>query len=169
MQRITSSSYISTNASSSWTARAAEPGVAAALPDDIADADPIGPLGPAGQVRRKIAKHLPSVDWSDATYGVFEGAGFTIELNAGDDDPIDSMMLHVRGEGDVIAALLKFANPNGWALLDCSTSEFLDPKDRSAEGWEGFQTFRDKAIGRPKRKNSVSKEKQPKHKKKRNG
>lgn len=137
------------------------------LPSDIADADPAGPLGPAAKVRQKIAKQLPGVDWSDPTYGIFEGDGFTIEFNAGDGDPIDSMMLHVRGGGDAIAALLEFANPNGWALLDCSTSEFLDPKNPSAEGWEGFQGVRDKAIGRPKRKKSASKAKQPKRKGKR--
>jgi hypothetical protein len=121
-------------------------------PGDAADAEPVGPLGPAAKVRKRIAKQLPGVDWSDASWGVYEGDGFTIEFNVGDDDPIDSMMLHVRGGGDAIAALLRFANPNKWALLDCTTSEFLDPDDPSAEGWEGFQTLRDKATGPLKRK-----------------
>ena len=44
-------------------------------------------------------------------------------------------------------AVLRFAKPNGWSLLDCSTSEFLDPDNPSAEGWEGFQAFRDKVTG----------------------
>jgi hypothetical protein len=134
-------------------------------PGDAADADPVGPLGSAAQVRRRIAKHLPGVDWSDSTWGVYEGDGFTIEFNTGDDDPIDSIMVHVRGGGDVIAALLGFANPNGWSLLDCSTGQFLDPENPSAEGWEGFQAFRDKAIGPPKRKKPASKARQPKRKK----
>lgn len=138
-------------------------------PDEMLDADPVGPLGPAAQVRRRIAKHLPGIDWSEPAWGVFEGDGFTIEFNSGSDDPIDSMMLHVRGGGDAIAALLKFAKPNGWSLLDCSTSEFLDLENPSAEGWEGFQDFRDKAIGQPKRKKSASKAKAPKRKKKRKG
>ena len=138
-----------------------------APPGDAADADPVGPLGPAAQVRRRIAKHLPGVDWSDSASGVYEGDGFTIEFNAGDDDPIDSLLLHVRGGGDAIAALLRFANPNRWALLDCTTSEFLDPENPSAEGWEGFQAFRDKARRTPKRKKSESKAKKSNAKTKR--
>ena len=134
-------------------------------PSDAADADPVGPLGPAAQVRRRIAKHLPGVDWSDPASGLYERDGFTIEFRAGDDDPIDLIMLHVRGGGDAIRALLQFANPNGWALLDCSTSEFLDPENPSAEGWEGFQAFRDKAARTPKRKKSEIKAKKPKRKK----
>ena len=137
-------------------------------PGDAADADPVGPLGTAAQVRRRIAKHLPGVDWSDSG-GVYEGDGFTIEFDVGDDDPIDQLMLQVRGGGDAIAALLRFVNPNGWALLDCATSEFLDPENPSAEGWEGFQAFRDKATGFSKRKKSASKTKKPKHKGKRKG
>ena len=128
-------------------------------PDEIADADPVGPVGSAAQVRRSIAKHLPGVDWSDSAFGIYEGDGFTIEFNAGNDDPIDSIMLHVRGGGDAIPTLLEFANPNGWSLLDCSTGEFLDPEKPSAEGWEAFQVFRDQAIGPKKRKKPGKKSK----------
>lgn len=138
-------------------------------PHEMLDADPVGPLGAAAQVRRRIAKHLPSVDWSDPAAGFYEGDGFTIEFNAGDEDPIDSMLLHVRGRGDAIAALVRFAKPNGWSLLDCSTSEFLDPDSPSAEGWEGFQAARDKARALPKRKPSKSKTKKPKRKGRRQG
>jgi hypothetical protein len=146
-------------------------------PADAAEAEPVGPLGPAAQVRRRIVKHLPGVDWSESRWGIYKGDGFTIEFNTGDEDPIDSIMLHVRGGGEAIAALLQFANPNGWALLDCSTSEFLDPENPSIEGWEGFQAYRDKTIGPPTRKKvgkqakkskaSNSKAKRPKRKKKR--
>jgi hypothetical protein len=132
------------------------------LAGEVPDAEPVGPLGPAAQVRRRIAKHLPGVDWSDPAWGVYEGDGFTIEFNAGNDDPLDSILLHVRGGGDAITALLGFANPNGWSLLDCSTSELLDPESPSTEGWE--QAFRDSAAGPPKRKKSESKAKQRKQK-----
>ena len=131
-------------------------------PEEMLEAEPVGPLGRAAQVRRRITKYLPGVDWSDPAWGVYERDGFTIEFNAGNEDPVESIMLHVRGGGDAIAALLRFASPNGWSLLDCSTSEFLDPASPSVEGWEEFQTFRDKAIGPRQRKKSPDKAKQAK-------
>jgi len=81
---------------------------------------------------------------------MLNGDGFSIEFNVGDDDPIDNMMLHVRGGGDAIAAIMSFVTPMGWSALDCSTGEFLDPAAPSDEGWKGFRAYRDKVIGQGK-------------------
>ena len=103
-------------------------------------------LGSAGMVRKSISRHLPGVDWSDPTWGIYDGDELSIEFNTGDEDPIDSIILHVRGGGDAIATMLQFANPNKWSLLDLSTGKYLDPENPSQEGWESFQADRDKAI-----------------------
>lgn len=105
------------------------------------------PLGPAASVRQRLAGLLPGIDWSDPTWGIYGGEGFSIEFSVGDDDPIDDMMLHVRGGGDAIAAIVTFARPLGWSAFDCSMGEFLDFENPSQEAWQGFQEFRDKAIG----------------------
>jgi hypothetical protein len=105
------------------------------------------PLGAAADVRAGIAAALPQTSWDDPTWGIFDGDGFSIEFNVGDDDPIDNMMLHVRGGGNAIAAIMSFVSPLGWSALDCSTGEFLDPAAPSEEGWKGFQAYRDKVIG----------------------
>lgn len=112
---------------------------------DLDDSD-FNPLGPADEVRDKLSSHLPAIDWSDPAWGIFEGDGFSIEFNVGEDDPIQSMMLHVRGGGDAISAIMSFVRPLGWSALDCSTGEFLDPNSPSQEGWEGFQAYRDKIL-----------------------
>ena len=113
--------------------------------DQLGETD-LRPLGPAGEVRQRISDLLQGLDWSDPTWGLYGGDGFTIEFNVGKDDPITNMMLHVRGGGDAIAAITKFAKPLGWSVLDCSTSEYLDYDHPSQAGWEGFQAFRDKIF-----------------------
>lgn len=114
--------------------------------DDLPDDHKHNPLGSAGTVRKSISQYLPGVDWSDPTWGIYDGDEFLIEFNTGEGDPVDSIMLHVRGGGDAIAAMLQFANPNKWSLLDLSTGEFLDPENPSQKGWENFQATRDKVI-----------------------
>ena len=104
------------------------------------------PLGPGNEVRKQILSFLPGVEWTDPTWGLYVGNGFSLEFNVGHDDPIKDMMLHVRGGGDAIAAFMSFVVPLGWAALDCSTSEFLEPQNPSQEGWKGFQDFRDRAL-----------------------
>jgi hypothetical protein len=114
--------------------------------EEMGDAGEPDPLGSAAAVRKLISDHLDGVDWSDPTYGVYRGDGFTIEFPIRDNDPVDSLMLHVRGGGDPIAALLLFAQPNNWTLFDCSTSQIIAPDDPSQEGWEGFQKLRDTDV-----------------------
>lgn len=110
------------------------------------------PLGPAAGVRQRLSNLLPGIDWSDTTWGIYESGGLSIEFNVGKDDPIGDMMLHVRGVGDAIAAIVAIARPLGWSALDCSTSKFLDLDNPSQVGWEGFQAFRNKIIAKSRNK-----------------
>lgn len=112
------------------------------LPEDQ-NADP---LGSAEEVRDLISHALPGVDWSDPTWGIYTGDEFSFEFNTGKEDPIESLMVHVRGNGHPIPSLLKFANPNKWSLIDCSTSQLINPDNPSDEGWQGFQAVRDKVA-----------------------
>ena len=104
------------------------------------------PLGPAHDVRELISTVLPGVDWSKPDWGTYSGDGFSIEFNVGDDDPIPHMMLHVRGSGDAISAIIELARPGGWSALDCSTGDFIDPGRPSDEGWRRFQAYRDQIV-----------------------
>ncbi len=92
-------------------------------------------LGHAKEVRKKVLECLPGLDWQAPSYGVYEGDGFSIEFGLGDDDPVQSMTLFVRGSGDPVAAIIKFARPLGWSALDLTISEFIDFDNPSSAGW----------------------------------
>ena len=115
--------------------------------EDLRDAVML-PLGHAVQVRAAVSAVLVGVDWSDCTWGLYGRDDFSIEFNVGKEDPIQNMMLHVRGGGDAVADIMKLVVANGWVALDCSTSEFLDPTAPSDEGWVGFQKYRDSVFKR---------------------
>ncbi|MGI5170402.1 hypothetical protein ACQEU3_39235 [Spirillospora sp. CA-253888] len=73
---------------------------------------------------------------------------WSIELNIGNDDPLESVMLHVRGGGDdVLAVVLRIAQSLGCRALDISTGEFL--AEGQAEGWHTFRQYRDRMAGQP--------------------
>jgi hypothetical protein len=104
-------------------------------------------MGTPAEVRKKIDNGLPGVDWSDPTWGVYFGDGFSLEFSMCDEPELNRFVVHVRGGGDAIGALLQVAVPNRWSLLDGSTGEWIDPKNPSQAGWLGFQAFRDQALG----------------------
>ena len=123
--------------------------LAGAAPSEIdfgADFKPQS-MGSADEVRLKISEHLRAVDWSDPTWGIYEGDGFSFEFNMGKEAETNSFMVHVRGGGDAVKSLLSFTAPNGWSLFDCTTGEFIDPTNPSDEGWKAFQGYRDKIVG----------------------
>jgi len=115
--------------------------------EEMEDAESI-PLGSAADVRAGISSVLPQTSWSNPEFGSFDGDEFSIEFNLGTDDPIDNMMLHVRGGGDAVSAVMSIVAPLGWSALDCSTGEFLNTAAPSNDGWEGFQNLRDNILGR---------------------
>jgi hypothetical protein len=103
-------------------------------------------LGSAAEVRSKISACLPTVDWSDVTWGIYEGDGFSFEFNVGSKDPSDGFMIHVRGGGDAITPLLELSERWGWYLLDCSQGEWLHHCSEAGAGWQGFQAYRDRVM-----------------------
>lgn len=103
-------------------------------------------MGSGDEVRGKISQFLAGVDWSDPTWGSYRGGGFSFEFNLGSKEPLEGFMVHVRGGGDAVAALVKFAKPNNWYLLDCSTGDWINNDNPSEEGWKGFQAYRDRVI-----------------------
>ncbi|GAB0152081.1 hypothetical protein [Marinobacterium sp. BA1] len=103
-------------------------------------------IGNAGHVRELINKQLSGVDWSDPSWGIYKGEGFSLEFSIGAEDEKDSFMVHVRGGGDPVATLMKISNPNDWSLLDCSSGDFIDPNRPEKSAWGDFQKYRDQII-----------------------
>jgi hypothetical protein len=92
-------------------------------------------LGSEGEVREKISAVLPEVDWSDPTWGILEGNGFSFEFNIGSQRPCEGFMIHVRGGGPAVTSLLRLAEKTGWYLLDCSQGNgYTTAKIRRLDG-----------------------------------
>jgi hypothetical protein len=103
-------------------------------------------MGSLDDVRAKISECLPKVDWSDKSWGLYDGEGFSYEFNIGRHDPGNGFMIHVRGGGDAITPLLQLASRWDWYLLDCSQGEWLHHCSEPKTGWSGFQAYRDRVL-----------------------
>lgn len=105
------------------------------------------PLGTGTDVRQRLHENLRDLDLSDPAWGRLVGPTWSIELNIGTDDPIDSIMLHVRGDGDeVLAVIAQIVGSVGGRALDISTGEFLTGDPAETAGWHGFQQYRDQIL-----------------------
>jgi hypothetical protein len=121
-------------------------------PDDIAsvqqlpDAYASAPLGRRDDVLAAISCAVPEADLSDPAWGEILGPAWSMELNIGSDDPVDSVMLHIRGSGDdVLTAVFRLAETLRCKVLDCAEGDLNTPRQTS--GWHAFQQYRGHALG----------------------
>ncbi|MGW6015936.1 hypothetical protein [Streptomyces sp. NPDC055210] len=121
------------------------------LPDDFTSLQDIpDDYTPPSLCRQKevlaaVSQAAPKADLSDPTWGELCGPTWSIELNIGDDDPVDSIMLHIRGTGDdVLTPVFRLADALECKVLDCSTGDLITPQELS--GWHLIQEFRDRVI-----------------------
>ena len=118
--------------------------------DDLesSEGDPMLPLGPRPDVIRRISEVFEGTDWSDPAWGQWRGREGSIEFNVGEDDDVESVMLHVRAADEVVARIVALVTAHGWRALDTTTTEFLTaPSDIG--GVSGWRAFRDRVLRRP--------------------
>ncbi|MFJ2825855.1 hypothetical protein ACIO7M_32805 [Streptomyces toxytricini] len=120
------------------------------LPDNVTSVEQLSgdqapPIGSLHDMLATIAQALPDVDLSDPAWGELLGPTWSMELNIGDDDPVDSIMLHIRGAGDdVLTPVFRLAEALGCKVLDCSEGDLITAGQ--ASGWHAFQQFRDRVA-----------------------
>jgi hypothetical protein len=103
-------------------------------------------LGKKDEIIERLTTLLPTLDYSDTSWGIFTDKNFSIEFNTGTDDIVETIMLHIRGGGDPLVIIKIICDSENWFALDCSTTEYIDTDNLSKESWENFQKFRDKII-----------------------
>jgi hypothetical protein len=108
-------------------------------------------LGPRGFVHERVLRVFPGTDWSDPAWGVWNGPDGSIEFNLGNDEPAMGLMLHVRANANVVAAIVRLCRENGWQGMDCGSGEFIEQSTDPASGLESWSAFRDQIMRRASR------------------
>ncbi|MFD2876950.1 hypothetical protein ACFTAO_14770 [Paenibacillus rhizoplanae] len=106
------------------------------------------PWGQRDEIIEKLTRRLPNLDYRDKAWGFLEGEGYSIEFNTGDEELVHSIMLHVRGGGEVIERIRLVCETLEAYALDTSDSGYIDFEQPEAaeQSWKGFQRYRDQVI-----------------------
>jgi hypothetical protein len=115
--------------------------------DELDDGYEPPPIGPRHAVIEAIASAVPTVDFSDPSWGFIETDQASIEVNLGREEIVDSFALHVRGGGvEVLTLITELLAAVDVRAIDGSSGDFFDA-DNSRQGWEDWQRYRDDVIG----------------------
>jgi len=121
------------------------------VPDNIKSqndlpADFKSTLGITTDILSTLSAIAPEIDLHDPTWGVLEGDGFSIEFNIGRNNPIESIMLHVRGSNEAITTIERICKKTGWRALDTSTGNFIEFNQNPEKGLEQWRSYRNQVV-----------------------
>lgn len=109
---------------------------------------PMPPLGQRDEIIEKLTRRIPNLDYRDKAWGFLEGEGYSIEFNTGDEELVNSIMLHVRGGGAVMETIQLVCETLEAYALDTSDSGYIDfeQPEQAEQSWEQFQRYRDQVL-----------------------
>lgn len=120
------------------------------LPDNVKTVleltdESMTPLGSRDYILSVISSVFPQADLSDPTWVVLDGDDYSIEFSLGQDEQLETLMLHVRGDIEAINAIENFCKATGWRAFDSSVGEFIDftdpNRDRGIKRWQEYRDF----------------------------
>lgn len=130
----------------SWDIFIQEIPTAAQSARDIPDDFRPRPLGSRAQVLRRIQEVVPTADFSDPSWGKFDGPGFSVEFNVGEADEIECVALHVRG-GDMAAGFVADLLARcGWRALDTAAESGFFDSGSAVESLRRWRAYRDQIL-----------------------
>jgi len=94
-----------------------------------------------------ILRAAPAANFADPTWGVIDGPGFSIEVNIGPEDVLDSFAFHVRGGDEalfVVADILRELRLR--AIAPGTDSGFFEPSELGA-AYSVWQAYRRQVVG----------------------
>lgn len=110
-----------------------------------------GPVGTRTDLVARIREYFPDSTFDDPSWGALVGGdgNWTVEFGMGDDELVESIGLHLRGEVDAalepLAALLRHL---GLRAIDPETDSYFDP-DTTRAAAQAFVQYRDTAVTSP--------------------
>jgi hypothetical protein len=107
-----------------------------------------GPLGQRRDLIAAIRAAAPAADFTDPSWGLIDGTGFSIEVNIGTAEQVDSIMLHVRGGDAAIAVITAILDRLNARALDMQTGEPFD-ETTAARSLSAWRAYRDHVAGPP--------------------
>lgn len=103
-------------------------------------------LGEKSEVLSRLVNILPEIKFQDSSWGSLDTKEFSIEFNIGDDDPVDSILLHIRGGDSAIDAIDKLCQSTGWRAIAITTGDFISFDHDPIAGLQKWRAYRDQVL-----------------------
>ncbi|CUI04123.1 hypothetical protein [Massilia antarctica] len=115
--------------------------------DQIGNHESFVPMGSRAEIQAAISDLFADTGWSDPTCGDYQGPAGSVGFNLSDDDPVNSVMLHVRAGEAIIAPIVALCLRHGWQAMDTSAGTFVEQAPVPEQGLRQWRAYRDQIAG----------------------
>jgi len=107
------------------------------------------PLDSRASLIRRILEVAPTASFTDPAWGTLDADSFSVEFNIGDEDPVQCLALHVRGDDAAAAFVSDLLSHLGYRALDPqSDSGLFEPGQVAEISLRRWRAFRDHSKAR---------------------
>lgn len=107
------------------------------------------PVGQRDDIIAGIKAVAPNVDFTDPTWGVIRGDGYTIEINIGEEPVTSDFAFHVRGDDEAANVVSRILQRLELRAYDPqSLTGIFQHGDAAVESLRSWRTFHDNAVGK---------------------
>jgi hypothetical protein len=100
-------------------------------------------IGKRSMIIEKIKEVVPTVEFSDPSWGRIDGDGWSIEVNIGTKEDCDGFAFHVRGGDAAVGVVAGILQHLELRALDSQTGEFFAPSTGAIDNFRKWQAYRD--------------------------
>jgi len=114
--------------------------------EDIPDEFEPRTLGTRQEIIARITELVPFANFDDPTWGTIDSPAARLEINLGDEDPVQCIALHVRGGTAPAGFVFDLLSHLKVGALDSATGELFDTAAAS-ESFEEWQNYKRRVVG----------------------
>ncbi|MDR0525812.1 MAG: hypothetical protein LBG90_08090 [Spirochaetaceae bacterium] len=96
----------------------------------------------------EIKKIFPYINSNDENWLILDEETFSIEFNVGEDDPINNIMLHVRGEDEALKAIGLVCKKINLQAFDTTESKIIDFDKETNEGFTQWREYKNNVLNK---------------------
>jgi hypothetical protein len=103
-------------------------------------------LGGRNEVLALFKELFPEADFTDPSWGILDNENYSIEFNIPNEDSLESITLHIRGDELVVKAVEKICQRTGWRAIDSGSGDFIDFSNSPETGFKEWQNFKNQVL-----------------------
>ena len=103
-------------------------------------------------LKNEIIKLFPKINNDDSSWMMLDEETYSIEFNVGEDDPINTITLHVRGDDKALESIKIFSEKLYCKALDTTEGEIIDFSDEPNKGFSKWREYRNKVLNKENKK-----------------